>query len=61
MFSMRVRRLARSIVPAHTRSDGDAVVAAATGEVEVPVDDVRLMAVAAVVGAVRSGVATIQT
>lgn len=52
--------LARSIVPAHTRSDGDAIVAAATGEVEAVVDHVRLMAVAAVVGAVRSVLGTIQ-
>ena len=52
--------LARSIVPAHTRSDGDAIVAAATGDVEAVVDHVRLMAVAAVVGAVRSVVGTIQ-
>ena len=52
--------LARSIVPAHTRSDGDAIVAAATGDVEAIVDHVRLMAVAAVVTAVRSAVGTIQ-
>ena len=52
--------LARSIVPAHTRSDGDAIVAAATGDVDALVDHVRLMAVAAVVGAVRSAVGTIQ-
>jgi L-aminopeptidase/D-esterase-like protein len=52
--------LARAIVPAHTRGDGDAIVAAATGAVEADVDHVRLMAVAAVVGAVRSSVATIQ-
>ena len=51
--------LARSLVPAHSRSDGDAVVAAATGElsVDADVDDVRLMAVAAVVDAVHSAVA----
>jgi L-aminopeptidase/D-esterase-like protein len=53
--------LARAIVPAHTRADGDAIVAAATGAVEADVDHVRLMAVAAVIGAVRSSVATIQT
>lgn len=52
--------LARVIVPAHTRSDGDAIVAAATGVVEANVDHVRLMAVAAVIGAVRSSVGTIQ-
>ncbi len=46
--------LARALVPAHSRSDGDAVVAAATGRVPAEVDDVRLMAVAAVDQAVRS-------
>lgn len=49
--------LARSFVPAHCRSDGDAVVATATGEVPVTtpgeVDIVRVLAVAAVVQAVR--------
>ena len=44
--------LARELVPAHTRSDGDAVVAAATGAVPADVDDVRLLAVAAVAKAV---------
>ena len=48
--------LARSFVPAHTRIDGDAVVAAATGEVETAVDDVRLLAVAAVATACRNAV-----
>ena len=48
--------LARELVPAHTRSDGDAVVVAATGEVPADVDDVRLLAVAAVARAVRSAV-----
>jgi L-aminopeptidase/D-esterase-like protein len=52
--------LARAIVPAHTRADGDALVAAATGTVEADVDQVRLMAVAAVIGAVRSSIDTIQ-
>ena len=52
--------LARALVPAHSRSDGDAVVAAATGEVPADVDDVRLMAVAAVADAVRSGLDTIE-
>lgn len=49
--------LARELVPAHTRSDGDAVVAAATGEVPAATDDVRLLAVAAVAKAVRIAVA----
>jgi L-aminopeptidase/D-esterase-like protein len=46
--------LARSLVPAHARVDGDALVAAATGAVEAAVDRVRLLAVAAVERAVRS-------
>ena len=46
--------LARSIFPAHTRFDGDALVAAATGQVEAGVDIVRLLAVVAVERAVRS-------
>ncbi len=50
--------LARTLVPAHTRSDGDAVVAAATGEVPADADDVRLLAVAAVAEAVGSATAT---
>ena len=49
--------LARELVPAHTRSDGDAVVAAATGAVSADIDDVRLLAVAAVAKAVRVAVA----
>ena len=48
--------LARSFVPAHTRIDGDAVVAAATGEVEATVDEVRLLATAAVVTACQNAV-----
>lgn len=46
--------LSRSLVPVHTRLDGDAFVAAATGEVESTVDAVRFMAAAAVEQAVRS-------
>lgn len=46
--------LGRSLVPAHTRVDGDALIAAATGAVEAGVDRVRLLAVAAVERAVRS-------
>ena len=52
--------LARELVPAHCRSDGDAVVAAATGPVPAEVDDVRLLAVAAVAKAVRGAVGTIE-
>ena len=52
--------LARELVPAHSRSDGDAVVAAATGPVPADVDDVRLLAVAAVAKAVRCAVGTIE-
>lgn len=46
--------LGRSLVPAHTRVDGDALIAAATGAVEAGPDRVRLLAVAAVERAVRS-------
>jgi L-aminopeptidase/D-esterase-like protein len=46
--------LARALVPAHTRVDGDALVVAATGAVDAPVDHVRLLAVAAVERAVRA-------
>lgn len=45
--------LARAITPPHTRFDGDALVAAATGEVEAHVDVVRLLALAAVTDAIR--------
>lgn len=46
--------LGRSIVPAHTRVDGDALVALATGAVPARLDHVRLLAVAAVERAVRA-------
>ncbi len=46
--------LARAVFPAHTRADGDAFVAAATGGVEVDVDVVRALAVHVVAQAVRS-------
>ena len=46
--------LARSLFPAHTRADGDALVAAATGTVDASVDEVRMLATAAVEAAVRS-------
>ena len=49
--------LARCIVPAHALADGDAMVAAATGEVDVPLGVVRALAVRAVEDAVRSAVA----
>ena len=52
--------LARAVVPTHTRSDGDAFVAAATGEVEAHVDDIRLMTVVAVEQAVRESVGSIE-
>ena len=52
--------LARTLVPAHSRSDGDAVVVAATGGVAADADDVRLLAVAAVAKAVGSAVGTIE-
>ncbi len=46
--------LARALTPPHTRFDGDAFVAAATGQVDAPVDAVRLLALACVTDAVRS-------
>lgn len=51
--------LARSLVPSHTRFDGDAIVAAATGShrVDTTVDRVRLLGVAAMEQAVRACVA----
>ena len=45
---------ARALVPAHTQGDGDAVIAAATGEVEAEVAAVRLLATAVVEMAIRS-------
>jgi L-aminopeptidase/D-esterase-like protein len=45
---------ARALFPPHTRSDGDAVVTAAVGLLDAPVDIVRLLAVVAVEKAVRS-------
>ncbi|HEX2850110.1 MAG TPA: P1 family peptidase [Acidimicrobiales bacterium] len=49
--------LARALDPAHATVDGDAFVAAATGEVEAPVDRIRLLAARAVEAAIRSAVA----
>jgi L-aminopeptidase/D-esterase-like protein len=49
--------LARAVFPAHTRSDGDAFVAAATGEVEARVDVVRALSVHVVAQAIRTVVA----
>jgi L-aminopeptidase/D-esterase-like protein len=51
--------LARAIVPSHTSVDGDALVAAATGDLDLAeagadLDAVRLLAAAAVEAAVRS-------
>jgi L-aminopeptidase/D-esterase-like protein len=46
--------LARALFPVHTRGDGDALVAAATQEVDASVDVVRALAVVAVERAVRS-------
>jgi L-aminopeptidase/D-esterase-like protein len=46
--------LARALFPAHTRADGDAFVAAATGEMEADVDVVRALAVHVVAQAVRT-------
>jgi L-aminopeptidase/D-esterase-like protein len=46
--------LSRSVVPAHTRLDGDAMVAVATGGVEAGLDTVRMVAAAVVERAVRA-------
>jgi L-aminopeptidase/D-esterase-like protein len=46
--------LARSLLPVHTRSDGDAIVAAATGGARADVAAVRELAVTVVAEAVRS-------
>jgi L-aminopeptidase/D-esterase-like protein len=48
--------LARALSPVHTLADGDALVAASCGSVEAPVDQVRLLAAAAVTAAVRAAV-----
>jgi L-aminopeptidase/D-esterase-like protein len=46
--------LARALEPAHATVDGDAVVAAATGEVDANIDRVRLLAARATERAIRS-------
>jgi L-aminopeptidase/D-esterase-like protein len=46
--------LARAITPPHTRFDGDAFIAAATGQVDAHVDVARFLAVTAVCQAIRS-------
>jgi L-aminopeptidase/D-esterase-like protein len=46
--------LSRAITPPHTRYDGDAFIAAATGEVDAHVDVVRLLALTATCQAIRS-------
>ncbi|MGH8795348.1 MAG: P1 family peptidase, partial [Stackebrandtia sp.] len=46
--------LARAVAPPHSRVDGDAFIAAATGKVEADVDAVRLLAMSAVDRAIRS-------
>lgn len=46
--------LARALIPAHTSSDGDALVAVSAGEVEAPLRIVRLLATLAVERAIRS-------
>jgi L-aminopeptidase/D-esterase-like protein len=46
--------LARAVSPPHTRFDGDAFIAAATGEVDVHLDVVRFLGLTAVCRAIRS-------
>jgi L-aminopeptidase/D-esterase-like protein len=48
--------LGRALEPVHSTADGDALVAAATGGVQAPIEVVRLLAARAVEAAVRSGV-----
>lgn len=48
--------LARALDPVHTAFDGDAIVAAATGLIEAPVETVRALAAAAVEAAIRAAV-----
>lgn len=48
--------IARTVHPPHTSVDGDAIVAAATGEVEARVDRVRALAVSAFSTAIRDAV-----
>lgn len=49
--------LARALEPAHTTVDGDALVAAAVGGIDAPVEHVRVLAARAVEAAVRAGAA----
>lgn len=49
--------LARALMPAHTRFDGDGLIAASVGDVEASVDAVRVAATVAVSDAVRAAVA----
>lgn len=51
--------LARAVFPPHMRSDGDAFVATATGAVDAPVDQVRMLAVVAVETAIRRSVGSL--
>lgn len=53
--------LARSLYPAHTLADGDALVAAATGTVAADLTHLRLLAMAAVTAAVRSVASPVAT
>ena len=46
--------LGRALLPAHTQSDGDAIVAASTGRVDAALSTVRIMSAVAVEQAVRS-------
>lgn len=48
--------IARAIEPSHTRSDGDAIVAAATGKLDAELELVRLLAARAVEEAIRNAV-----
>ncbi|MEM9521727.1 MAG: P1 family peptidase [Actinomycetota bacterium] len=51
--------LARAVFPPHMRSDGDAFVAAATGVIDAPVDEVRMLAMVATETAIRGSVGSL--
>src|SRR5436305_15155656 len=48
--------ISRSLAPVHSTADGDAVIAAAVGQVGAPVEAVRALAASAVERAIRSAV-----
>jgi L-aminopeptidase/D-esterase-like protein len=49
--------MSRTLFPSHTRFDGDITFALATGRVDAHVDRLRVVAVGAVIDAIRDAVA----